>query len=300
MWLVVRILDRYIVREILPPFALALGVLTFLLAVKPLLVQALLLLSIGVSLPTVGFPLLTLLPQALGVTIPMAFLTGLLMALGRLSGDREAVAFLACGVSPSRILRPVMVLAILAGGANMYLLMKLVPDANQKFREITFQLLQQQGENDIRPGVFYEGFPGSVIYVREQKPGGGWLGVMLADTSNQGAPALTLAPEGFLEIDQERRRVAVVLPGESMRYLPGDNGQVYDTARARDLRLEVAAESVFGSGDMMPSRGLAELSIADLRRLEAELHLLGLEPPEIRDAQFGEASRRHHVARTKH
>ena len=59
--------------------------------------------------------LLTLLPQALGVTIPMAFLTGLLMALGRLSGDRESVALLACGVSPVRLLRPVLILGVVVG-----------------------------------------------------------------------------------------------------------------------------------------------------------------------------------------
>ena len=84
----------------LPPFLLALGLFTFVLAVSPMLEQAQELLAKGVDLPTVGFLLVTLLPQALGLTIPMAFLAGLLMALGRLSGDREAVALLACGVSP--------------------------------------------------------------------------------------------------------------------------------------------------------------------------------------------------------
>lgn len=282
MALVVKVLDRYIIREILAPFGLALGVFTFLLAVKPMLEQAQTLLAKGVSLPTVGFLLLTLLPQALGVTIPMAFLTGVLMALGRLSSDREAVAFLACGVSPLRILRPVLFVALLAGAANMYLLINLVPDANQRFREVTFQLLLQQSESDITPGVFYEGFPGTVIHVRDSRPGGGWLGVMLADTSQPGRPSLTLAPQGFLDVDRERRRVAVVLPGESLRYHPGETGAAYNTARAMDVRLEVEADRVFGTGDMMPSRGRAEMTIADLRRAEAVKVAEGLSPhPEI-------------------
>src|SRR5690606_5536485 len=100
--------------------------------------------------------------------IPMAFLTGVLMALGRLSGDREAVAFLACGVSPVRILRPVLLLALAACGVNLYVLTTLVPDSNQRFREITFTLARQMGENDIRPGVFFEGFPNHVIHVRDE------------------------------------------------------------------------------------------------------------------------------------
>jgi LPS export ABC transporter permease LptG/LPS export ABC transporter permease LptF len=275
-----KLLDRYIVREILPPFFLALGVLTFLLATKPMLERAEMLLAKGTPIPTVGVLLLTLLPQALGVTIPMAFLTGVLMALGRLSGDREAVALLSCGVSPLRILRPVGLLAVLAGTINLYILTILVPDANQKFREITFSLLQQMGENDIRPGVFYEGFPNTVIYVRDETPEG-WRGVLLADTSKPGPPALTLASEGYLAVDSANRRVSIVLPGESMRYIPGED-EVYDTVRSVDFRFDVEAETVFGSGEIIPSRGLNEMSIVDLRRAEADKVAAGLSPhPEI-------------------
>src|SRR5262245_32145680 len=99
------------------------------------------LLAKGVDLGTVGWLLLLLLPQSLGITIPMAFMAATLMALGRLSGDREGVALLACGVSPIRVLRPILLLGVLAGSANAYTLMSLVPDANQKFREVTFGLL---------------------------------------------------------------------------------------------------------------------------------------------------------------
>jgi LPS export ABC transporter permease LptG/LPS export ABC transporter permease LptF len=277
----VKILDRYVVREILPPFLLALGVFTFLLAIKPMLDQAQTLLAKGVDLPTVAFLLLTLLPQALGITIPMAFLTGLLMALGRLSSDREAVALLACGVSPLRILRPVLLLAVLAGAVNMYLLIQLVPDANQRFRVETFNLLLQKSESDIKPGLFFEGFPGKVIRINEMRPGGGWRGVMLADTTVPGRPSLVLAPEGFLEVDRQNRLVTIVLPGESVRYRPGDTEGVYDTARGLDLRFKVEAASVFGTGDQI-SRGRAEMTIADLRREEARKIEAGVSPhPEV-------------------
>src|SRR5688572_33152120 len=103
--------------------------------------QAQSLLAKGVDVATVGRLLFWLLPQALGITIPMAFMAGLLMALGRLSGDRESVAFLACGVSPMRLLRPVLLLAVIAAAADMYCLVKLVPDSNQRFREMTFRIL---------------------------------------------------------------------------------------------------------------------------------------------------------------
>src|SRR5437016_10556164 len=118
-----KLLDRYLIRETLGPFFMALGLFTFLLAVMPMLREASLLLSKGVPLPTVGLLLLLLLPSSLAATIPMAFLTGLLMALGRLSGDRESVALLACGVSPLRLLRPVLLMAAVVAGADLYVLL---------------------------------------------------------------------------------------------------------------------------------------------------------------------------------
>ncbi|MEO7190801.1 MAG: LptF/LptG family permease [Vicinamibacterales bacterium] len=276
------ILDRYIIRESLLPFCLALGMFTFLLAVKPMLEQAQVLLTKGVDLPTVGFLLVTLLPQALGVTIPMAFLTGVLMALGRLSGDRESVAFLACGVSPIRLLRPVLIFALLAGAADMYLLIRLVPDSNQRFREVTYGLIEKQGTVDVKPGIFYEGFPGKVLFIQKRKPDGQWEGVMLADTSQPGRPTVTLAAAGRLELDPVKRQVAIVLPGESVRYVPGEDEDVYDVARTQDFRVAVSADSVFGTGNISPTRGRPEMTIAQLREAEAEKRAAGISPhPEI-------------------
>ena len=77
-----RTIDRYVIRQILPPFGLALAVCTFILLMGPMLDQAELLLSRGVPIPTVGFLLLTLVPQGLGVAIPIAILAGILIGAG--------------------------------------------------------------------------------------------------------------------------------------------------------------------------------------------------------------------------
>src|SRR5262245_24596421 len=77
--------------------------------------------------------LLTLVPQALSVTIPMALLYGILFGLGRLSADREFVALQACGVSVFRVFRPIAVLATIAAGVTAYETIVALPDANQTF-----------------------------------------------------------------------------------------------------------------------------------------------------------------------
>ena len=98
-------------------------------------------------------------PSAMALTIPMALLLGLLVAFGRLSADREFVAMQACGVSRLRLLRPVGVLSALGWGATTYILLVAVPDANQRFREITFGVVAARAEGEVRPRTFFEDFP---------------------------------------------------------------------------------------------------------------------------------------------
>ena len=273
----VRLIDRYLIRECVPAFLVALGVFTFLLALQPMLDRARDLLAKGADLATIGWMLILLLPQALGVTIPMALLTAILMGLGRLSADRESMALLASGVSPLRLLRPVLVAAAVAAAATFYVLTELLPDANQAWRQQAFELLAQRSAAEVRPGLFYEGFPNKVLFIRDRLPDGNWSGVMLADTSQPGRLVLTLAPEGRLERDRARQEVAVVLAGESIRYMPGDQPGVYDTARATDLRFAIPADSVFPDASTL-TRGTRELRLDELRAAEAARRAAGESP----------------------
>ena len=191
-----RILDRYVLRELTTPFALALLLLTFALEIPPILQHGETLIAEGASWDIVVRVLATLLPQALGITIPMALLVGILFALGRLSGDREIVAMEACGISLGRLLRPLVLFAVVATAATTYVMIVALPAANQAFREITFKLLMARGESKIKPRVFYDGFPNLVIYVREVTPGVGWSDVVVADTSQPTRPQVIPRKEG--------------------------------------------------------------------------------------------------------
>jgi len=205
------ILDRYLIREVLPPFVLALLVFTFLLILQPVMQYAEALLAKGVPTADVLRIIWTLVPQALGISIPVALLVGLLVALGRLSGDREAVAFLACGVSLWRLLRPVAILGLAATAATLYVMITAIPDANQTFREITYSIVAARVQGEVKPRVFFEDFPSKVLYVGDVTEDGSWRDVFLADTSRMGWPAVFVAEAGHLSLDRPTRRVELVL-----------------------------------------------------------------------------------------
>ncbi len=167
-----KILDRYLVRAIVPPMLVALVGLTFVLMMPPILQNAERLIAKGVPWTIIMRVMLTLVPQALGLTIPMALLYGILLGLGRLSADREFVALQACGVSVFRVFRPIALVAVLACAATAYNMIVALPDANQRFREITYNIVASGAETDIKARVFFTSFPNRVLYIRDIQPDG--------------------------------------------------------------------------------------------------------------------------------
>lgn len=260
-----KLLDRYVIRETLLPTLLGLLVFTFLLQLRPVMEVAEKLLAKGVPAATIGHILLTLLPQALGITIPMAVLVGLLVALGRLSADRETVAVQACGISVFRLARPVMVVALAAWAATSWVLISWMPNANQTYREIVYDIVATRAENEVRPRVFFEDFPNLVLYVRDNAPGGrGWRDVFVADTRKPNQPEVFLADRGFLVLNRDQRRVDLVLERGTRHSSPLDNPERYEVQQFQRMTMGLDPETVFPRTGLQ--KGENEMTIADLRR----------------------------------
>ncbi|HZP49176.1 MAG TPA: LptF/LptG family permease [Vicinamibacterales bacterium] len=263
-----KILDRYLVREIVLPFSLVLVGLTFVLMMPPILNQGEALIAKGVHWRVVVQVLVTLLPQALGVTIPMSLLLGILIGLGRVSADREFVALQACGVSLFRLLRPLTLLAALATAATLYIMIVALPDANQRFREITFNIVASQSEGDVKPRVFFTTFPRRVIYVRDIPQLGGWRDVFLADTTQQAQSDVYFAQAGRLIIDRQKRTVMLELERGTRHTTYVAKPDVDEISSFERLVLNMDADAVFPRTQIM--KGDPEMTIAELRATIAE------------------------------
>ena len=278
-----RTLDRYVLREILPPFLLSLLIYTFILEIPPVMRQLEQLVAKGVSWGAAGRILLTLLPQGLGLTIPMATLTGILVGLGRLSADREAVALLACGVSPYQLLRPVLAFATAMTGATLYVMLQAIPDANQAFREITFELVSNKLASEIRPRVFFEEFPGFVLYTRDEAPGGGWKDVMVADNRKPESSSVYMAASGQLAVDRAAKRVGLSLTN-GVHYTSGQQGETGTYRFPKEIQLTLDPNTVFKREEL--PRTITEKSMAELKADGERKLKEGLSPhPEIMYAQ---------------
>jgi LPS export ABC transporter permease LptF/LPS export ABC transporter permease LptG len=262
-----KIIDRYVIRQLLPPILLGLLVFTFVLIIPQIKEHAESFIAKGVSPGIVFTAILLLVPQALALTIPMSLLLGLLVAFTRLSADREFVAMQACGMSLARLLRPVGTVSGICAVATFYVWAVVVPDSNQKFREIAFNVVAQRAEYNVRSRVFFDDFPNLILYVRDvPASGGGWNGVFISDTRTAAAPTVYLARRGRVAIDQEKKTIELVLESGA-RHTAKADGE-YEVFQFDRLLLSLDPETVFPKAG--PERGLNEMTIGELRARVAD------------------------------
>jgi LPS export ABC transporter permease LptF/LPS export ABC transporter permease LptG len=213
-----RRLDRYIFREILTPALIALVALTFIVFSR----RAGLLLDIIIrQAPTaseIWSVIAAILPTVLTVTLPMAVLMGILTGFSRMSSDSEAIAMRASGISMHRVLRPVLVLAILAWATTLYLTFWVAPKTTANLRAVTATLALKHPSFELRPRIFFEkrNWP-YVLYVNDSKTGNGIQaqGILVVDTRNPDQPEFTFAQSGSIVATNANRTLQLTLNNSS-------------------------------------------------------------------------------------
>jgi lipopolysaccharide export system permease protein len=242
----VSLLDRYLAKEILLPFVAGVLFLTQLLLATQLLSQAEVLFGSGVALTDVAAILVSLLPHVLGYVLPIAFLLGAVLGVGRLAEDREVMALAAAGVSPARLVRVPLALAVLAGALGLWLSLSLEPEGLSAARARVNDVVKRNVTNDVRAGTFYDQIPGYTLYA-ERVGSGGWEHVLISDRSDPASPVLALSGAGRLEPVGSGQEMQLVLErGELHR--EDAEAEEYVTAEFR------RAELVVGLGTALTDR----------------------------------------------
>ena len=192
-----RILTRYILKEILAHALLGLALFTFVLFARDVGRLMELLVRKSASAGTMVWLFLLTLPPTLALTIPMAVLVGILIGLSRMASDSEVTAVRAAGLSVVRFVIPVAGLALAGTALSALTSVYLAPRAVRELVRIQNELAASQVSANIQPRVFEEGFPNLVLYVNDVRNGGNdWRGVFLADLSSETGPKVTFAERG--------------------------------------------------------------------------------------------------------
>jgi LPS export ABC transporter permease LptG/LPS export ABC transporter permease LptF len=231
---VLRLLGRYIFREIFSSALLGTLLATFILYLRQvdpifeLLVKST---TANTSLVLQLFALA--IPGVLPFTIPFGVLVGILIGLGRLAADGEITAMRAAGVSSRKVIAPVLLFAALGMGVAALATLRLTPYSIHKYTDIKNRLEATQLSADITPRVFVENFPNTILYVGDVRPGGVWRHIFWADVAppekrssgmrdKAQGPLITVAEEAIAFPDFKDNRIQLSLRNYSTHEMSKD------------------------------------------------------------------------------
>jgi len=166
-----KILYRYIIKEHLPPFFIAMAVLTFLFlsnfivkSIDRLLGKGL---SLWVILEYIGLNLMWI----LALSIPMAVLVAILMSYGRMSADNEINAMRTSGISFKSIIIPSLIFGTVICVFLIWFNNSVLPNFNHRARLLGSDIIRKKPDVNIEPGYFMDDLPEYSMLVLGKKNG---------------------------------------------------------------------------------------------------------------------------------
>jgi LPS export ABC transporter permease LptG len=230
-----RLLGRYVFREILASSLLATALATFVIFLRGVSPLVEVLVRSGNGWVFAQLCVLAL-PPVLLLSIPFGGLVGILVGLGRLSGDNEIIAMRSAGVPSRVVVLPVVLFAVLATLVSGACSVWLSPLAIRAEYKLLNKAAAVNVTAEVQPQVFQEQFTNdnTVLYVDDVPSGTGptvWRGVFIADLTppaerrngmkNQPVgPKITLAREAVAVPDTAHNRIQLTMLDQSVHESP--------------------------------------------------------------------------------
>lgn len=198
-----RLINRYIFMEIAVPFVLSLSILTVTALLSKVIKLVELMASSGVGPSFLFLFIASAVPSFLIYTIPISFLIAVLVAFTRLSSDSEITAMKASGLSLFTMLRPALLLAVIAYFATLSFTLYLYPWGSETLKKLLFEAARNKLVTGLDEKTFYDKFKDTVVYVdRLSKETGEMEGLFISEGAG-GESSVFFAKKGVFVIPQK-------------------------------------------------------------------------------------------------
>lgn len=206
-------LTQLVLTSFIGPF-----VLTFFIALFVLLMQFLWkyiddLVGKGLDWLTIaqlmGYTSTTLVPLAL----PLAILLSSIMTFGNLAEHFEIVAAKSAGISLQRLMRPLVIVAVMISVGAFYFSNYVLPYSNLKMGSLLYDVRHQKPALFIKEGIFYNGIDGFSMKIgKKEKDGKSLRNIMIYDhTGHNGNRKVVVADSGSMVMTDDNHYLILTL-----------------------------------------------------------------------------------------
>ena len=220
-----RLLSRYLLRELAAPFLFGLTALTSLMLLSQIAKKFGSLVGKGLPWSVIGEVFLLSIPFIVAMTLPMAVLIAVLYAFSHLAADNEITAMRASGVSVYQILGPVLAWGALMSGLNFAFVDQVLPRSNARLRSLLIDIGRKKPTFELREQVINE-VPPSQYFLRASRieaATGQLRGVTIYDVGGETSRRIIYADSGLMAYAEGQTDLSLRLyDGAIHQYRPSD------------------------------------------------------------------------------
>ncbi|HZA98942.1 MAG TPA: LptF/LptG family permease [Gemmatimonadales bacterium] len=220
-----RLLDRYILRQLAAPFLFALAAQTSLMLLSQVAKKFGALVGKGLPWTVIGEVFALSLPFIVAMTLPMAVLLAVLYTFSHLAADNEITAMRASGISVYQVLRPVLLWGVCMAAFNFAFVDQILPRSNARLRALLIDIGRKKPTFELREQVINE-VPPSQYFLRASRidaATGRLRGVTIYDVGGEASRRIIYADSGAMAYAEGQTDLSLRLyDGSIHQYRPAE------------------------------------------------------------------------------
>ena len=254
----IKLMDKYILKEVAYPFVLGVFIITIILVGNYFFQLADLIIVKNVPISLVLELLLYRLPGVMVETFPIAVLFATMTTIGRLNREKEITALRMGGVSIFRLILPLFILGLVISSFTFFLNENIVPWANHQAQNIVRETILKDAMPNPEEEVFFQGPKGRLFYVSSYNQSRGELNniVIYQLESEADFPEVITAAEGLVEDNFWLLHSGII-------HQYNQSGEIILESRFNQMEIELGDEMQEIAGTQ---KSTAEMSRRELRR----------------------------------
>ncbi len=199
------IVNRYLFKEMIPPFVITTVFFTFLFLMAKILIITNLVVNYNISLPKVILLLIYFVPYFLVFVVPMSVMMAVILTFLRLSSDNEIIALKTGGVSLYGLLPPVLLFCMIGYIITFFLAVYGMPWGKTSIKRLTVDVATSNLELGLKERIFNDNFKDVMLYVNEiNSKKGELIDVFVEDKRTENIISTIVAPRGVLISEKDK------------------------------------------------------------------------------------------------
>ncbi len=276
-----RLLHRYLLRQLVAPFCFALAALTGFMLISQVAKKFGALVGKGLPWSVITEVFVLSLPFIIAMTLPMAVLLAVLFTFSHLAADNEITAMRANGISVYQILAPVLVWGVCMAALNLAFVDQVLPRSNARLRSLLIDIGRKKAAFGLREQVINE-VPPSKYFIRASRidaATGRLKGVTIYDVGGEASRRIIYADSGSMAYSEGQTDLSLRLyDGSIHQYRPAEPTRFQLTYfTVNDIRVKNVydelrrntSESIRGDREMSTCEMLAVVREAKEEQVEA-------------------------------